>query len=108
MNRFPSWIHRIPEMIETLALAVPNASIGKRRSACLICVPLLTRHSINAGLNARQSSTGIQPRDTGARRRTCGSFRIRPSPCWQEAFFRTARSRQGRADRRGEAVAGCW
>jgi hypothetical protein len=30
----------------------------------LICVPLLTRHSINAGLNARQSSTGIQPRDT--------------------------------------------
>jgi len=80
MNRFPSWIHRIPEMIETLALAVPNASIGKRRSACLICVPLLTRHSINAGLNARQSSTGIQPRDTGARRCQSESFHTRPFP----------------------------
>jgi len=33
-----------------------------------------------AGLNARQSSTGIQPRDTGARRRSSGSFRIRPFP----------------------------
>jgi len=56
-----------------------------------------------ASLNERQISTGIRPRDIGRGVVLPGVLSHPPFPSWQEAFFRTARSRQGRADRRGEA-----